>query len=61
QNSAKKQKTSEEVPEETLKEMMELILVKEVYKLQVENYSQMANDLILKIYKIANRPRQEDD
>nr|GEW65228.1 retrovirus-related Pol polyprotein from transposon TNT 1-94 [Tanacetum cinerariifolium] len=24
------------------------------YKLQVENYSQMANDLILKIYKIAN-------
>nr|GEV48118.1 hypothetical protein [Tanacetum cinerariifolium] len=31
------------------------------YKLQVENYSQMANDLILKIYKIANCPRQQDD
>nr|GEU65145.1 synaptobrevin, longin-like domain protein [Tanacetum cinerariifolium] len=31
------------------------------YKLQVENYSQMASDLILKIYKIANHPRQEDD
>nr|GEY25039.1 hypothetical protein [Tanacetum cinerariifolium] len=29
------------------------------YKLQVENYSQMANDLILKIYKIANSPRQQ--
>nr|GFC99577.1 hypothetical protein [Tanacetum cinerariifolium] len=27
------------------------------YKLQVENYTQMANDLILKIHKIANRPR----
>nr|GEW58513.1 hypothetical protein [Tanacetum cinerariifolium] len=26
------------------------------YKLQVKNYSQMANDLILKIYKIANCP-----
>nr|GEX91906.1 hypothetical protein [Tanacetum cinerariifolium] len=31
------------------------------YKLQVENYSKMANDLILKIYKIANSPRQQDD
>nr|GEU65138.1 hypothetical protein [Tanacetum cinerariifolium] len=30
-------------------------------KLQVENYSQMANDLIQKIYKIANSPRQRDD
>nr|GEY71497.1 hypothetical protein [Tanacetum cinerariifolium] len=29
------------------------------YKLQVENYSQMANDLILKIYKIANCPSQQ--
>nr|GEU39059.1 integrator complex subunit 11 [Tanacetum cinerariifolium] len=28
------------------------------YKLQVENYSQMANDLILTIYKIASSPRQ---
>nr|GEW00407.1 hypothetical protein [Tanacetum cinerariifolium] len=31
------------------------------YKLQIENYSQMASDLILKIYKIANHLRQEDD
>nr|GFA14664.1 hypothetical protein [Tanacetum cinerariifolium] len=29
------------------------------YKLQVENYSQIANDLILKIYKIASSPRQQ--
>nr|GEX26542.1 hypothetical protein [Tanacetum cinerariifolium] len=29
------------------------------YKLQVENYSQMVNDLILKIYKIAKSPRQQ--
>nr|GEX99655.1 putative ribonuclease H-like domain-containing protein [Tanacetum cinerariifolium] len=34
-----------------------LALVMICYKLQVENYSQMANDLILKIYKIANSPR----
>nr|GEW00814.1 hypothetical protein [Tanacetum cinerariifolium] len=38
-----------------------LAIVMISYKLQVENYSQMASDLILKIYKIANRPRQEDD
>nr|GEZ34432.1 putative ribonuclease H-like domain-containing protein [Tanacetum cinerariifolium] len=38
-----------------------LALVMICYKLQVENYSQMANDLILKIYKIANSPRQQDD
>nr|GEV53633.1 hypothetical protein [Tanacetum cinerariifolium] len=31
------------------------------YKLQVENYLQMANDLILKIYKIANSSRQQGD
>nr|GEZ46714.1 hypothetical protein [Tanacetum cinerariifolium] len=31
------------------------------YKLQVENYFQMANDLILKIYKIASSPSQKDD
>nr|GEY18303.1 hypothetical protein [Tanacetum cinerariifolium] len=30
------------------------------YKLQVENYSQITNDLILKIYKIANSPRQQE-
>nr|GEY30676.1 hypothetical protein [Tanacetum cinerariifolium] len=29
------------------------------YKLQVENYSRMANDLIIKIYKIASTPRQQ--
>nr|GEX15924.1 hypothetical protein [Tanacetum cinerariifolium] len=34
-----------------------LVMIK--YKLQVENYSQIANDLILKIYKIANSPRQQ--
>nr|GEY85630.1 hypothetical protein [Tanacetum cinerariifolium] len=31
------------------------------YKLQVENYSKMANDLILKIYKFASSPRQQGD
>nr|GEW72511.1 synaptobrevin, longin-like domain protein [Tanacetum cinerariifolium] len=30
-------------------------------KLQVENYSQMASDLIQKIYEIANSPRQRSD
>nr|GEW12981.1 hypothetical protein [Tanacetum cinerariifolium] len=35
-----------------------LAIVMISYKLQVENYSQMANDLILKIYKIANCPRR---
>nr|GEV46860.1 hypothetical protein [Tanacetum cinerariifolium] len=30
-------------------------------KLQVENYSQMANDLIMKIHNIANSPRQRYD
>nr|GEX80892.1 putative ribonuclease H-like domain-containing protein [Tanacetum cinerariifolium] len=29
------------------------------YKLRVKNYSKMANDLILKIYKIASSPRQQ--
>nr|GEY59737.1 hypothetical protein [Tanacetum cinerariifolium] len=37
-----------------------LALVMISYKLQVENYSQMANDLILKIYKIVNSPRQQE-
>nr|GEU95529.1 hypothetical protein [Tanacetum cinerariifolium] len=36
-----------------------LALVMISYKLQVENYSYMANGLILKIYKIANSPRQQ--
>nr|GEV38711.1 hypothetical protein [Tanacetum cinerariifolium] len=30
-------------------------------KLQVENFSHMANDLVLKIYKIANSPRHQGD
>nr|GEV21486.1 hypothetical protein [Tanacetum cinerariifolium] len=34
-------------------------LVMICYKLQVKNFSQMANDLVLKIYKIANSPRQQ--
>nr|GEY44971.1 hypothetical protein [Tanacetum cinerariifolium] len=38
-----------------------LVIVMISYKLQVENYSQMANDLILKIYKIANCPRQQNN
>nr|GFA43503.1 hypothetical protein [Tanacetum cinerariifolium] len=36
-----------------------LALVMISYKLQVENYSKMANNLILKIYKIASTPRQQ--
>nr|GEV29154.1 hypothetical protein [Tanacetum cinerariifolium] len=36
-----------------------LAIVMISYKLQVENYSQMANDLILKIYKIISSPRQQ--
>nr|GEX77706.1 ribonuclease H-like domain-containing protein [Tanacetum cinerariifolium] len=42
-----------------LRKGLEIIMTS--YKLQVENYSQMANDLILKIYKIASSPRQQDD
>nr|GEZ87979.1 glutamic acid-rich protein-like [Tanacetum cinerariifolium] len=38
-----------------------LALVMISYKLQVENYSQMENDLILKIYKISNSPRQQEE
>nr|GFC07355.1 hypothetical protein [Tanacetum cinerariifolium] len=37
-----------------------LALVMISYKLQVENYLQMANDLILKIYKIENFLRQQE-
>nr|GFC43117.1 hypothetical protein [Tanacetum cinerariifolium] len=36
-----------------------LAIVMICYKLQVENYSHMENDLILKIYKIANCPSQQ--
>nr|GEW60324.1 hypothetical protein [Tanacetum cinerariifolium] len=36
-----------------------LAIVMISYKLQVENYSQMGNDLIMKIYKIANSPKQQ--
>nr|GEZ92274.1 putative reverse transcriptase domain-containing protein [Tanacetum cinerariifolium] len=38
-----------------------LAIVMITYKLQVENYSHMANDLILNIYKIANYPRTTED
>nr|GFA00799.1 hypothetical protein [Tanacetum cinerariifolium] len=36
-----------------------LAIVMISYKLQVENYSRMENDLILKIFKIASTPRQQ--
>nr|GEX06541.1 hypothetical protein [Tanacetum cinerariifolium] len=36
-----------------------LAIVMISYKLQVKNYSRMANDLILKIFKIASTPRQQ--
>nr|GEZ29515.1 hypothetical protein [Tanacetum cinerariifolium] len=38
-----------------------LALVMICYKLQVENFSHMANELVLKIYRIANSPRQQGD
>nr|GEU93402.1 retrovirus-related Pol polyprotein from transposon TNT 1-94 [Tanacetum cinerariifolium] len=38
-----------------------LALVMICYKLQVENFSQMANELVLKIYRIANSPRQQEE
>nr|GEY07000.1 hypothetical protein [Tanacetum cinerariifolium] len=38
-----------------------LAIVMIYYKLQVKNYSQMENDLILKIYKIENCPSQQGD
>nr|GFD05800.1 hypothetical protein [Tanacetum cinerariifolium] len=38
-----------------------LALVMISYKLQVENYSHMADDLVWKIYNIANSPRQQGD
>nr|GEX71596.1 ribonuclease H-like domain-containing protein [Tanacetum cinerariifolium] len=38
-----------------------LALVMISYKLQVKDYSQMAKDLIRKIYNIANTPRQQGD
>nr|GEX24371.1 hypothetical protein [Tanacetum cinerariifolium] len=38
-----------------------LVLVMISYKLQVENYLQMTEDLIRKIYNIANTPRQQGD
>nr|GEV74542.1 hypothetical protein [Tanacetum cinerariifolium] len=79
QESAKKQKLSEEITEEAkspeevieekIKEMMQLdyplrkglALVMICYKLQVENYSQMADDLVRKIYNIANSPREQEE
>nr|GEW34887.1 hypothetical protein [Tanacetum cinerariifolium] len=38
-----------------LRKGLEIVMISN--KLQVENYTQMANDLIMKIYNIANRPR----
>nr|GFA03936.1 hypothetical protein [Tanacetum cinerariifolium] len=38
-----------------------LAIVMISYKLQVETYSKMVNELVLKIYKIANTPRQQGD
>nr|GEY96936.1 hypothetical protein [Tanacetum cinerariifolium] len=38
-----------------------LAIVMISYKLQVETYSKMANELVLKIYKIASTPRQQGD
>nr|GEX39191.1 hypothetical protein [Tanacetum cinerariifolium] len=38
-----------------------LALVMISYRLQVENYSQMAEDLLRKIYNIANTPRKQSD
>nr|GEZ20662.1 hypothetical protein [Tanacetum cinerariifolium] len=38
-----------------------LALVMISYRLQVENHSQMAEDLIIKIYSIANTPRKQSD
>nr|GEX97722.1 hypothetical protein [Tanacetum cinerariifolium] len=67
QESTKKQKSSEEIieeaksPEEDYPLRKGLALVMICYKLQVENFSQMENDLVLKIYKIANSPRQQGD
>nr|GEX50723.1 hypothetical protein [Tanacetum cinerariifolium] len=42
-----------------LRKGLEIVMIS--YKLQVENYSQMENNLILKIYKIANCPSQQVD
>nr|GEW00835.1 putative ribonuclease H-like domain-containing protein [Tanacetum cinerariifolium] len=42
-----------------LRKGLEIVMI--CYKLQVKNYSQMANDLILKIYKIANYPSQQGE
>nr|GFA65621.1 hypothetical protein [Tanacetum cinerariifolium] len=38
-----------------------LAIVMISYKLQVKTYSMMANELVLKIYKIASTPRQQGD
>nr|GEY36409.1 hypothetical protein [Tanacetum cinerariifolium] len=42
-----------------LRKGLEIVMISN--KLQVENYSQMAKDLIMKIHKIVNSPRQRDD
>nr|GEZ40801.1 hypothetical protein [Tanacetum cinerariifolium] len=40
-----------------LKKGLAIVMIS--YKLQVENYLRMVNDLILKIFKIASTPRQQ--
>nr|GEV70061.1 reverse transcriptase domain-containing protein [Tanacetum cinerariifolium] len=62
----KEVKSPDEVPEENVKEMMQSVPIEEVYveALQVKHPIinwKMANDLILKIYKIANSPRQQEE
>nr|GFC94691.1 hypothetical protein [Tanacetum cinerariifolium] len=60
---------TKEFTEEKIKEMMQLVPVEDVglalvmisYRLQVENYSQMAKDLLKKIYNIANTLRKQSD
>nr|GFA12355.1 hypothetical protein [Tanacetum cinerariifolium] len=42
-----------------LRKGLALVMIR--YKLQVKNYSQMTEDLIQKIYNIANTPRQQGD
>nr|GEY97294.1 hypothetical protein [Tanacetum cinerariifolium] len=42
-----------------LRKGLELVMI--CYKLQVENFSHMENELVLKIYRIANSPRQQEE
>nr|GEW04919.1 hypothetical protein [Tanacetum cinerariifolium] len=42
-----------------LRKGLDIVMIS--YKLQVETYSRMANELVLKIYKIESTPRQQGD